>query len=374
MTLAAVAMLWLSLKVADGGGIGTLVITAMLLGLALATKLTAASFLVMPTIALLVPSGRSSREGRVLFPVLRYAGFLLVCASTALLFSPYYLLDWQEFRAALFEQTEELTGGYSLAYTWQFIGTTPYVFEGSNMILWSVGVATGISGLAGWVLGVTRVALRRAGIIPALVLLVWPTLYFLYIGTWEARFVRHTLPLVPFVCLLAAGAIVAFLHWSARTATPLRMLSRAFIALIVTFSALWGLAFLSIYSSTDTRLAATSWFHSNVPEGATVVIEDKDTLVPVPDEAHPIQTYKLEAIEATARRFACEAVGVGLGTRRRGIPGDIQQALVRHPAASAQLSSNGALLFDAFRGRPGLRAGCQVSELAPNRAVRFPGR
>ena len=64
--------------------------------------------------------------------------------------SPYYLLDWNEFRAALVEQSQELTGGYALVSTWQFIGTTPYAFEASNLANWSVGVASGISGFAGW--------------------------------------------------------------------------------------------------------------------------------------------------------------------------------------------------------------------------------
>ena len=229
----------------------------------------------------------------------RYLAFVSACVLVALVASPYYLLDWNELRSALAEQTQELNGGYTLVYTWQFIGTTPYLFEGSNLLIWSVGLATGISGVAGWALTVTRMLRRRVELLPALLLTLWPTLYFVYIGTWEARFVRHTLPLVPFLCLFAAGAIGALLKWGDSKDTLLRTLSRAVAALVVTFSALWGLAFLSIYASTDTRLAATDWFHSNVPAGTGVVVEDKDTLIPIPDAAHPVQTYKLAVIEPT---------------------------------------------------------------------------
>ena len=125
-------------------------------------------------------------------------------------------------------------------------------------------------------------------------------LYFLYIGTWEARFVRHTLPLVPFLCLFAGGMLAAILQGASSKPTGLRVLSQAAVALVVTFSALWGLAFLSIYTTTDTRLAATAWFHANVPLGTHVVIEDKDTLIPLPDPAHPVQNYRLGVIEPTA--------------------------------------------------------------------------
>lgn len=299
VTLAGVAVLWLSLRIVDGGGTGTLVAEAFVIGLAVATKLTAASFLVMPTLAYLTPGARSPMETRFVLRASRYLVFLAACALVALVASPYYLLDWNEFRAALVEQSQELSGGYTLIYTWQFIGTTPYVFEGSNLIIWSVGLTAGISGVVGWVLSVTRMFLRRVELLPTLLLTLWPTLYFLYIGTWEARFVRHTLPLVPFLCLFAAGAVGALLNWCESRDIFLRALLRAIMALVVSFSVLWGLAFLSIYASTDTRLAATAWFHNNVPEGTSVVVEDKDTLIPLPDAAHPVQTYKLGVIEPT---------------------------------------------------------------------------
>lgn len=299
VALAGVAILWLSLRTIDAGGTGTLLTTAVVLGVAVATKLTAASFLVMPTLAYLLPSARHRSVTRFVLGASRYLFFVAVCTAVTLVASLYYLLDWNEFRAALIEQTQELNGGYTLAYTWQFIGTTPYLFEGSNLIVWSVGIATGISGVAGWALSITRMLMRRLALLPMLLLTVWPTLYFLYIGTWEARFVRHTLPLVPFLCLFAGGAIGALLKWGQSNSTFLRNLSRAVAALVVTFSALWGLAFLSVYVSTDTRLAATDWFHSNVAAGTSVVVEDKDTLIPIPDAAYPIQTYKLAVIEPT---------------------------------------------------------------------------
>jgi hypothetical protein len=323
VTLAAVVTLWLSLRLADGAGLWTVAAVGLVIGLAVATKLTAASFLLMPAIACLASGQRAvSRSTKYQVPSTKYwtlgtghfvlgTGLVLLgtCAMTALIASPYYVLAWNELWAAIKEQTDELNGGYRLIYTWHFIGTTPYIFEGSNLLVWGVGLATGIAGLAGWALSVIRIGLRRAPVLPILLLVLWPTLYFLYVGTWEARFVRHTLPLVPFICLFAAGVLTALLrrkgvafratspvtgHWSLvighwSLITPL----------VLAFSALWGLAFLPIYTSTDTRLAATDWFHANVPAGAHLVVEDKDTLVPLPDAAHPVQTYHLGVIEPT---------------------------------------------------------------------------
>jgi 4-amino-4-deoxy-L-arabinose transferase-like glycosyltransferase len=299
IALAGVTILWLSLRIADGVGAGTLVATAVILGLAVATKLTAASFLIMPTLAYVSHTSTSPQSNRVTLLAARFLPFLALCAAVTLVASPYYLLAWNEFSAAIVEQAQELNGGYKLAYTWQFIGTTPYLFEGTNLILWGVGIATGISALAGWLWCIVRIVLRRGPLLPLLLLTLWPTLYFLYIGTWEARFVRHTLPLVPFLCLFAAGALTTILRRYAGGPFVFRALSRALVWLVFALSALWGLAFLSIYTSTDTRLAATSWFRANVPPGAHLVVEDKDTLIPLPDADQPVRIYQIGVIEPT---------------------------------------------------------------------------
>ena len=118
-----------------------------------------------------------------------------------------------------------------------------------------------------------------------LLLILWPTLYFVYIGTWEARFVRHTLPLVPFVCLFAAGALSALLHWSMGKGRILGA-CRGHRGGGRNIQHVVGARVSCIYASTDTRLAATAWFHANVPAGTSEVVEDKDTLVPIPDLAH----------------------------------------------------------------------------------------
>jgi len=335
VTLAAIVTLWLSLRLADGAGLWTVAAVGLVIGLAVATKLTAASFLLMPAIACMKSgqgAGGQGSEGLRTetggerkplcrpFPVwerwsttrcsllaTRYLVLVGTCTVVALVASPYYVLAWNELWAAIGEQTEELNGGYSLSYTWHFIGTTPYIFEGSNLLVWGVGLATGITGLAGWVWSAIRVALRRApgpffALRPTLLLALWPTLYFVYIGTWEARFVRHTLPLVPFICLFAAGALTDLLRgieYRAPNTKWRKITQYSVVALVLAFSALWGLAFLSIYTSTDTRLAATEWFRANVPAGSHLAVEDKDTLLPLPDVARPAQTYHLGVIEPT---------------------------------------------------------------------------
>lgn len=300
VTLAGITLLWLSLKIGDGASMGTYLVTGLVLGLAAATKLTALSFLLMPAIACFFGSGRDTGERTLkakLFPLVM---LLAIAGATTLLASPYYVLAWNELWSAIQEQSHELNGGYVLTYTWQFIGSTPYLFELRNLIVWSLGIPLGVAALAGWIWSIVQVIMRRAAALPMLLLVIWPTLYFLYIGTWEARFVRHTLPLIPFLCLFAAGGLYALVRWCREQGSVLRIASRVLPGIVIAGGALWGLAFVSVYTSTDTRLAATAWMHTNIPSGTHLVVEDKDTLLPLMDASHPPDLYKYGVVQPTA--------------------------------------------------------------------------
>jgi hypothetical protein len=289
LTLAGVALLALSLRILDGAGRRVVVLSGGVLGLALATKLTAATFVLLPLLALWrAPAPAAPERAR------RAALLLVVAGVVTALAAPYYLLAWPELWDAVRAQSAELGGDAALSYTWQFSGAPPYLFELRNLVAWSLGLPLGAAALLGWAGALVVAARRRAG--PLLLLAVWPTLYLAYIGLWQARFVRHTLPLLPFCCLFAAwgaGALVA-------RAGGARMAGRALLVALAGGAALWGLAFCAIYAAPDTRLAATAWVHAHVAPGARLVVEDPNTLVPVPDAAHPVTLYQYAPLAVTA--------------------------------------------------------------------------
>ena len=331
VTLAGVTLLWAALGIAAGGGARLYAFAGVVLGLAVATKLTAGSFVLLPLLAHLLrrPPARGGWRCLALL-----AG---VAAGTTLLAAPYYVLAWPEFWAAIVEQSDELSGGYRLSYTWQFIGATPYVFELSNLILWGLGLPLGLAALTGWgwviadcgAQGAPRIAdwlrtqhvtrntqpvgsgqsftfhvsrfARSSFLIPhsSFLLALWPTLYLLYIGTWEARFVRHMLPLAPFGCLFAAGGLMALAGALARRGAAGRLVGWVIGAGVVGGAAAWGLALLAIYAAPDTRRAASAWMHATLPPGTRLVVEDKNQLLPLPAPDAPLDRYQFSVLRVT---------------------------------------------------------------------------
>jgi hypothetical protein len=316
LAMEGAAILLLSLHIADGAGRGTYALAGVVWGLAVATKLTAASFLVMPLVGHVVRTadgGRSAEDDGFVGRVLGSRPVIFVgCAVAAVLAAaPYYVLAWEEVWAAIREQSAELSGAERFAYVWQFEGNTPYVFELYNLVVWGLGVPLGVMALAGWGVLIADCGVRVADWIrpkPAarssqsarrplllLLLLLWPTLYFLYIGTWEARFVRHLVPLVPFLCLFAVYALVRLWEsgaWGRRAA-------RVVGGIVVVGTAVWAVSFMAVYGAGDTRWQATEWIRANAAPGSRIVVEDKNDLVPVPDETYPPGGYGYEVVKVT---------------------------------------------------------------------------
>jgi len=301
VTLVGVAIFWISLRIAISGAARFYVLAGIVAGLGIATKLTAVSFLLFP---LLAHFGRVRRSGPFLPPMqmdqtLRLPFLVLAVAlGTTLLTSPYYLLAWNELWATVSVQSAELNGGYKLPYTWQFIGSTPYLFELRNLVLWGLGFPLGLAALVGWGWALMQIVRQRT--IFMLLLTSWPTIYLLYIGTWEARFIRHTLPLVPYCCLFAAGGLISLMEWLQRMGKGGRRLAGVVAMGVVAGAIVWGLAYLSIYTSLDSRLAATDWMHSNLEPGTRLVVEDQNQLLPLPSSNYPLDTYSYSVLRTTS--------------------------------------------------------------------------
>ncbi|HET7076363.1 MAG TPA: glycosyltransferase family 39 protein [Chloroflexia bacterium] len=290
LTLEAALMLLVSLHLAADGGRRWYVLAGIILGLGLATKLTAASFLLMPLLAHLAHIRIADASGRFR----RIAGppaLLLGCAAvTCLIAAPYYVLAWDEFRAMLTSVQAAASDPYRYSFNWQFIGTTPLLFEGRNLVVWALGVPLGLAAVGGYAWALVETVRRRS--LPLLLLTLWPGLYLLYMSTYVGRFIRYLMPLLPFCCLCAAGGLLALAVGLRRHGAAGDWAARVVVGAVVLGAMGWGASFLSIYSQLDTRLAATRWIYDHVPRGSRWLMEGTYQQLPIPDAAHPADWYQ----------------------------------------------------------------------------------
>lgn len=162
---------------------------------------------------------------------------------------------------------------------WQWINRTGYVFPFTNMVLWGMGVALGLSAWLGWLWSGVQLVRGQQHSARHLLLFAWILIYFAWIGNLWVMSMRYYLPLYPGLILLGAWGLVALWqrsqeHQFNSSPSLIRWLPAALILVVIGFTQLWGLMFTNIYRNQLTRVQATHWVWENVPGDFSMQVEE----------------------------------------------------------------------------------------------------
>lgn len=204
--------------------------------------------------------------------------------------------DWVESMQVASAESNGIGGGPPSE---QWANRPAIFFPLENMVLWGMGLPLGLAAWAGFGWAAWRSLKKgewRAHLIP----LVWTGGYFFFMGTRWVKSIRYFLPIYPFLCLLAAWALLEL--WqrrdalaaggSVRRAWTSRPLGRAILALPIVVVLLgtlaWAYAFVdAVYLHDHTRIQATKWAFQNIPAPFELVIQTADGIriepLPAPD-------------------------------------------------------------------------------------------
>ena len=230
-------------------------------GLAMATKYNAALLLVplMASCGLHVFESRGARGRAVCgrHVVLFALPFALVYLAAA----PYTLLAFERFTddVRVVQQGMQTGGGFAdLGYGWAYHLTTT--------LRYGLGVPALVAALAGLIVAVSQDWKRT------LLVCAFPIAYYCVAGNSRWVFVRYVLPVVPFLCLLAAVAIV----WTGRRVGATQSLTRALVTVGLTIAVLFPSAsslfqLNRLLARTDSRVVAAQWVHAHVPTGSLIL-------------------------------------------------------------------------------------------------------
>jgi 4-amino-4-deoxy-L-arabinose transferase-like glycosyltransferase len=235
-------------------------------GLAAATKYPAALVLVVPLVAVWMTLG--TKPSRLLASL----AILGAAAAAFLVAAPYTLLDLPGFLNGY--------GHLAGAYTARRLAEPPwltYFKHLSRGMDWPAFLLL----MTGFGLGAVR-AVRGPGRVRWTVTIVFPLLYYYFLTGQSLVFGRYLLPLLPFVCVLAAVGAVSGVSLLRRFDIP-RAPRTAIIAAITAAALLppaWqSLNFIRTLIRTSTVAQAHSWIMRDIPKGSTIVIETRALLL-----------------------------------------------------------------------------------------------
>ncbi len=217
--------------------------------------------------------------------------------------------DWLESMKVAQNESNGIGGGPPGE---QWAGRLPLVFPLVNMVMWGMGLPLGIAAWLGFAWAAWQTLRYGKSWGAHLLPLVWVGGYFLFMGTRWVKSVRYFLPIYPFLCLLAAWALLEL--WSRATtrsgkypdasrppqesgeavraaSNPRRLgwLLPALVCGVVILGTLaWAWGFVrAVYMQDHTRIQASEWIYQNIPAPFTLALDtdagSQNVLVPAQD-------------------------------------------------------------------------------------------
>jgi 4-amino-4-deoxy-L-arabinose transferase-like glycosyltransferase len=273
-----------ALRILDTGTTRWYVLAGLTLGLSTAAKYPSAMFAAGVVVAHLAQAefgwGQPLRAIRAMFDWRLW----LTGALTVVTFfgtSPYILVDWSRFREDFVSQASRVlqrgpVGEVGISGPFAPVLYVPMALN------WGLDTPVALFALAG--LGVAVwLGVRRSQDAPdaasmrwaLLVMLVFPLLLYVFSWTWQHRFGRYVLPLVPFGCLLAALGLAGLWQMATQHLTPL--LAGRLVAALGVAAMLWQadgvVRYDLLLTRQDTRTITAQWLDANMPPGEQALVE-----------------------------------------------------------------------------------------------------
>ena len=177
--------------------------------------------------------------------------------------SPFNILNLKTSIGYIFAQRVHMTMTHHLGQEEQMIGWLYYI---TRLLKTYLGILLGVPAFAGGLL----IALKSWG--KGFILLIFPILYFLVVGSWKTTFSYYILPIIPFLLISAAYCLTYFFdHFSslkvAKYGVPLTTVVLIFPSFFQLYNYQKGLYIQ------DTRTLARNWIENTVEKGSTFAME-----------------------------------------------------------------------------------------------------
>jgi hypothetical protein len=283
LTFLFMAILYCSLQIYRGHRkVFYALLTGVLIGLGLGTKLTAALFMVPPFLAILffTLSARGNWISRMRAFVLLHIMIVVMACLFFFLTSPYSLLDFEHFRGTSRYEAEVALGKVPVFYTRQFIETIPFIHQTTTSLPYALGIGVYLLGFASLILIPFLISRMKDKLLNMKYIVVLAS-FIVFLATNSILFVKWTrffTPVFPFFPLFIGLLLYIISHQAPQTARRLLTLA---IVIFAGFTVVQGLAFFSIYTRHDVRYTASEWIYENIPNG-TYILSETGNVVDIP--------------------------------------------------------------------------------------------
>jgi len=342
LTFFFLSSVYLSLRYLSGlRSLKFILLTSLVIGLALGSKLTGLFFYISPSVSLMVQiiklfAGKISKKKKIIGLLGYWVIGLFIFVGSILIFilsSPYNLVEPENFKSAVFGYEQDVAmGRYEAFYTRQFVNTTPILFQAEKIFPYTLGWPVFIFGTLGFLLINFQILLRFFFFVTRkykilkikykkyneksqkdlssfkifyLSFLIFNFSFLIYLipnAFLFTKWTRFMTPILPFFSIFSAY----FLYWlysflikainknkilnikykiyisNIKKSKIFNILYAVFIFYFLFLILLPGAAFMSIYTHEDSRVTASRWIYQNIPNNSYIISETANVVdIPV---------------------------------------------------------------------------------------------
>lgn len=234
---------------------------AVVLGIGYGTKSSALAYMLIPLVAIFLANKPSIKTFFTLLFLLLLSFLVFYTVS------PYSFTHFNSFLSSMRYEGAVVSGQQAVFYTMQFINTLPYLFQ-TQTLIWQTSLLNLILASFGLYLFLKNQK-KYSTLWP---IFIFSFLYFLYVGSWFAKFNRYLMPLIPALILLSAITFEQLKN---------QQLKKYLMVLLILAQTFWAFAFMQIYQATHTRITASNWIEDNIAENSIILHEELDERLPV---------------------------------------------------------------------------------------------
>ncbi len=217
-------------------------------GLAIAVKVSAMIFVIVPLLGILGNLRKETFFGAV--------KFLTLTLLVAVIFSPYNFIDFPEFLGSMRYESSVALGREIVFYTRQFVGSIPVYFQLIKIFPYALGWPI----LIFFILGFLFLSWKDKTIN---ILRLAFVAYFIPNAFMFAKWTRFMAPVLPIMVTVATLFLIS----------PKLKVKNYLLVLLTLTMIVPGAAYLSIYQNPDVRVVASAWIYKNIPAKSFILSE-----------------------------------------------------------------------------------------------------
>ncbi|PIZ44810.1 hypothetical protein COY32_06020 [candidate division WWE3 bacterium CG_4_10_14_0_2_um_filter_41_14] len=274
LTLEYLALLLSCFAIIDTGTKRSYLVSGVLLGLSIGTKIT--SIVLLPLVILAhimrVKPKTFSLALRSLLSLHLISTFT-VSALSAFLISPYHILDWSGFTNSLSYEGGVANGSIVVFYTQQFIGTIPGWYQLTQVFPYIFTIPLTLLFVVAFVWSIVSIVKNAKNLFVnnqqfyVFLLVALITLYLIFHMLLFVKWTRYMIPAIPFMAILV-GVFVSTLEQ--------KFIRNSLLTISTAWIVLSGLWFMQVYERTDSRIQAAQWVKPHVQQNKTIGSEIYD--------------------------------------------------------------------------------------------------